>query len=154
MQSKLRQSDFVKVQRFIDNESSRIRSKIPLVKEMSSTELYIGECHIVKVDELWQATKDDRVSTFNSKRNAMYFAFLLAYKRTNLIPELKQLDYQIGNSQAEILRFKHYLTLTKDDNFKTGLYHNKLSEAVARYRKSKNDLLNWMDYAKSINPES
>jgi hypothetical protein len=154
MQSKLKESDFVKVRKFINNESSRIRTKIPLVKELSSTELYIGECYIVMVDECWHVTKSERTAEFNSKRNAMYYAFLIAYNNKRLIPELKELDYKIGHMQSDIVRFKYYLTQTKDDNFKTGLYHNKLSESVARYRKAKTDLLHWMDYAKCINHES
>ena len=154
MHAKLKQSDFVKVQKFINNESSRIRTTIPLVKEMSSTELYIGECHIIKAGELWHVTKSGKWEEFNSKRNAMYYAFLIAYNNKKLIPELQQLDYTIGCMQIDIVRFKYYLTKTKDDNFKTGLYHNKLSESVARYRKAKTDLLQWMDYAKCINPES
>ena len=154
MQSKLKESDFVKVQKFIDNESSLMRTRIPLVKELSSTELYIGECHIVKTDEVWNVTKSERTAEFNTKRNAMYYAFLIAYNNKRLIPELKHLDYTIGHMQSDIVRFKYYLTQTKDDSFKTGLYHNKLSESVAKYRKAKTDLLHWMVYAKCINPES
>jgi hypothetical protein len=153
MQRTLRPADFVKVKRFIDRESREYKDITPIVKELSPVELHIGKCHIVKEEEVWVVNHIGNRILFNSKRNAMYYAFLIAFKNTKLIPELMAIDNKIGNTQSDIVRLKFILDQpsVKRDGWKVGLYHTKLSEAVARYRKAKNDMHNWMDYAKYIN---
>jgi len=153
MQTTLRPADFIKVKRFIDRETRDYKDKTPIVKEISSVELHIGHCHIVMEDDIWIVNQHSSRIIFNSKRNAMYYAFLIAFKNTKLIPELMAIDSKLGSTQNDITRLKFILSQpqTKQDGFKTGLYHNKLSEAVAKYRKAKNDMHNWMDYAKYIN---
>jgi len=151
MQMQLKQSDFIKVQQFIDSESKKAKSSLPIVSELSSTELWIGECEIKYENECWVANHLSNRILFNSKRNAMYYAFLIAYKNTKLIPELLAIDNKLAISQSEIVRYKYCIKASRRDNFKVGLYHNKLSEAVARYKKAKNDMYNWMDCAKYIN---
>ena len=149
----LKPEDFVKVKRFIDRETKKYSDTTPMVKELSSVEVIIGECKVVKDDAIWRVEHKGNDILFNSKRNAMYYAFLVAFDNKKMIPELLAIDSKIGNSQDEILRLKYLLkqpAIVKD-NWKTGLYHNKLSEAVARYQKAKNDMHNWMDYAKYIN---
>ena len=149
----LKPEDFVKVKRFIDRETKNYAAKTPIVKELSSVELFIGDCKIVKSGEVWMAKHSGEEIIFNSKRNAMYYAFLLAFKSTALIPELLDIDYKLSRTQEEITRLKEMLrhSSIRKDEWKTGLYHNKLSEAVAKYQKAKNDMHNWMDYAKYIN---
>jgi len=153
MQTTLRPADFIKVKRFIDKETREYKDTTPIVRELSSVELYVGKCHITKEYDLWVVEHYSSRIIFNSKRNAMYYAFLIGFKDTKMIPELMAIDNKIGNTQADIIRLKHILSQpsTKKDGFKTGLYHNKLSEAVAKYQKAKNDMHNWMDYAKYIN---
>lgn len=149
----LKPADFIKVKRFIDKETRAYDDRDPIVRELSSVELHIGKCRIVKIEDAWKVEHVGNNILFNSKRNAMYYAFLVAFKSTQMIPELLAIDNKIGNTQAEIIRLKHILSqpVIRKDNFKTGLYHNKLSEAVAKYQKAKNDMHNWMDYAKYIN---
>lgn len=153
MQTTLRPSDFIKVKRFIAKETREYKDKTPIVKEISSVDLYIGKCHITKEDDIWVVNHLSSRIIFNSKRNAMYYAFLIGFKDTRLIPELLAIDCKLGSSQNDIIRLKFILNQpsVRNDGFKVGLYHNKLSEAVARYRKAKNDMHNWMDYAKYIN---
>jgi hypothetical protein len=149
----LKPEDFVKVKRFIDRETKNYAAKTPIVKELSSVELFIGDCKVVKDDDVWTAHYKGETLLFNSKRNAMYYAFLVAFENTRLIPELLAIDGKLSKTQNDILRYKHLLNQPniKNDGWKTGLYHNKLSEAVAKYQKAKNDMHNWMDYAKYIN---
>jgi hypothetical protein len=149
----LKPADFIKVKRFIDNETKSFKGKDPIVREISSVEVHIGKCRIVKMEDTWKVEHLGNQILFNSKRNAMYYAFLVAFRNTKMIPELLAIDSKLGNTQAEIIRLKHILSQTsiRKDNWKTGLYHNKLSEAVAKYQKAKNDMHNWMDYAKYIN---
>jgi hypothetical protein len=151
MQATLRSTDFVKVQQFINNETTDIRDSVPVVKELSSTELYIGDSHITRLNDSWKVIDRHKNIQFSNKRNAMYYAFLVAYKNTKLIPELIVIDGQLGTTQHDIVRLKYCLAQAAGDSFKIGLYHNKLSEAVARYQKAKHDMHNWMDYAKYIN---
>ena len=153
MQNTLRPTDFVKVTRFISKETKKYNGTAPIVKEISSVDLYVGKCRITKSGEVWIVVNGEKEFEFNSKRNAMYYAFLVAFQNTKLIPELIQIDAKLGNSQNDIVRLKHILSqpAVKKDGWKLGLYHNKLSEAVARYKKAKNDMHNWMDYAKYIN---
>ena len=153
MQTTLRPADFIKVKRFIARESREYADTAPIVKELSPVELSIGKCHIVKEDEVWVVNHVGSRIIFNSKRNAMYYAFLTAFKSTKLIPELMAIDNKLGVTQSDIVRLKFILKQRKvrDDEWKVGLYHNKLSEAVAKYQKAKNDMHNWMDYAKYIN---
>lgn len=149
----LKPEDFIKVKRFIDRETRKYSSETPIVKEISSVEVVIGECKVLKDNEVWTVHHKGETLLFNSKRNAMYYAFLVAFKNTKLIPELLSIDDKLSKTQAEILRYKHLISQPKirNDNWKVGLYHNKLSEAVAKYQKAKNDMHNWMDYAKYIN---
>jgi hypothetical protein len=153
MQTTLRPADFIKVKRFIDKETREYKDRTPIVKEISSVDLYIGKCHITKEDDIWVVNHLSNRIIFNSKRNAMYYAFLIGFKDTRLIPELLAIDCKLGSSQNDIIRLKFILNQpgVREDEFKVGLYHNKLSEAVAKYRKAKNDMHNWMDYAKYIN---
>jgi len=153
MQTTLRPADFIKVKRFIDKETREYKDTTPIVREISTIELHIGKCHIAKEDDVWVVEHFSSRIIFNSKRNAMYYAFLIGFKDTKMIPELMAIDNKIGNTQADIIRLKHILSQPsiKRDGWKTGLYHNKLSEAVAKYQKAKNDMHNWMDYAKYIN---
>ncbi len=153
MQTTLRPADFIKVKRFINKETREYRDKTPIVRELSSVELYIGKCHIIKQDDIWVVDHIGNRIIFNSKRNAMYYAFLVAFKDTSKIPELLAIDSRLGSTQNDIVRLKYILAQPKikEDGFKTGLYHNKLSEVVAKYKKAKNDMHNWMDYAKYIN---
>ena len=152
MQS-LKPEDFIKVKRFIDRETRKYADKTPIVKELSSIELFIGDCKITKTDVDWKVEHGVRDIFFNSKRNAMYYAFLVAFEDTKLIPELISIDGELGKTQIEITRLKEMLNHPgiKSGSWKTGLYHNKLSEVVAKYQKAKNDMHNWMDYAKYIN---
>lgn len=149
----LKPEDFIKVKRFIDRETKKYNAAAPMVKELSSVEVVIGECKVVKDGEVWTVRHGGETLLFNSKRNAMYYAFLVAFKNTKLIPELLSIDDKLSKTQDEIIRYKHLLNQPniKSDNWKVGLYHNKLSEAVAKYQKAKNDMHNWMDYAKYIN---
>jgi len=153
MQTTLRPADFIKVKRFIDRETRDYKDRTPIVKEISSVDLYIGKCHITREDDIWVVNHLSERLIFNSKRNAMYYAFLVGFKDTRLIPELLAIDCKLGSSQNDIERLKFILDQpsVRKDGFKVGLYHNKLSEAVAKYRKAKNDMHNWMDYAKYIN---
>ena len=153
MQTTLRPADFIKVKRFIDKETREYKDTTPIVRELSSVELYVGKCHIIKEDDIWVVEHYSSRLIFNSKRNAMYYAFLIGFKDTKMIPELMAIDNKIGNTQADIVRLKHILSQPsiKKDGWKVGLYHNKLSEAVAKYQKAKHDMHNWMDYAKYIN---
>lgn len=153
MQTTLRPADFIKVRRFIDRETRDYKDTTPIVKELSPVELFIGKCHIVKEDDIWVINHVGSRIIFNSKRNAMYYAFLIGFKDTKMIPELMAIDSKLGSSQNDIVRLKFILSQPKikEDGWKTGLYHNKLSEAVARYQKAKSDMHNWMDYAKYIN---
>ena len=153
MQTTLRLEDFIKVKRFINKEFKKYNDITPIVKELSTIELYIGKCHIKKEDDIWVVMHLSSRILFNSKRNAMYYAFLIGFKNTRFIPELMAIDCKLGNTQSDIVRLKHILNLPsiKNDNWKVGLYHNKLSEAVAKYQEAKNDMHNWMDYAKYIN---
>jgi hypothetical protein len=153
MQTTLRPADFIKVKRFIDKETREYKDTTPIVKELSPVELYVGNCHIEKEDDIWTVKHAGCKIIFNSKRNAMYYAFLVGFKDTRLIPELMAIDCKLGSTQNDIVRLKHMLAQPKIkvDGWKTGLYHNKLSEAVAKYQKAKNDMHNWMDYAKYIN---
>jgi len=151
MQTRLKQADFIKVRQFIDSETKEAKKHLPIVSEQSSTELQIGTCGIIYENDLWVVMHMANRILFNSKRNAMYYAFLIAYKSTKLIPELLAIDSKLGNTQSEIVRYKYCIKQAGNDGFKVGLYHIKLSEAVARYRKAKNDMHNWMDCAKYIN---
>ena len=153
MQTTLQPGDFIKVKRFINKQTREYRDKTPIVKELSSVELYIGKCHIIRKDDIWVVDHVGSKIIFNSKRNAMYYAFLVAFKDTSKIPELLAIDSKLGITQTDIVRLKHILSQPKikKDGWKTGLYHNKLSEAVAKYQKAKSDMHNWMDYAKYIN---
>lgn len=150
MKPTLTKSDFAKVQRFIETNSIRLANTSALVKELSSTELYIGTSHIVKDGLIWTVTYNDERMAFASKRNAMYAAFLIAYKHKDLIKSLSDIDKRMDVSKCEIERFQEMLHLTRD-SWKTELYHTKLSESVARYRKAKTELHDWMNYAKYIN---
>ena len=153
MQTTLRPADFIKVKRFIDRETRDYKERTPIVKEISSVDLYVGKCRIMKENDIWVVEHLSNRIIFNSKRNAMYYAFLIGFKDTRLIPELLAIDCKLGSSQNDIERLKFILNqpCVQKDGFKVGLYHNKLSEAVAKYRKAKNDMHNWMDYAKYIN---
>jgi len=153
MQTTLRPADFIKVKRFIDKETREYKDTTPIVKELSPVELHIGKCRIAKENDIWVVNHVGSRIIFNSKRNAMYYAFLIGFKDTKMIPELLAIDNQIGNTQAEIVRLKHILSQPsiRRDGWKVGLYHNKLSNAVAKYQKAKHDMHNWMDYAKYIN---
>ena len=153
MQTTLRPEDFIKVKRFINKETRHYKDLTPIVKELSAVELSIGKCHIKKEDDTWVVTHLSSRILFNSKRNAMYYAFLIGFKNTRLIPELMAIDCKLGNTQSDIIRLKHILSqpVVKKDDWKIGLYHNKLSEAVAKYQEAKHDMHNWMDYAKYIN---
>ena len=151
MQTKLKQADFTKVKNFIDAETKRAKDFLPIVSEISSTDLWIGNCHIVYNNDIWEVSHLLKHLVFNNKRNAMYYAFLIAYNNTKLIPSLLDIDSKLGNTQNDIMLYKHCLEHSGKDSFKLELYHNKLSEAVAKYKKVRNDMYNWMDYAKYIN---
>ena len=153
MQTTLTSDDFIKVKRFIKNETRNYKDKHPIVKEKSPVELYIGKCYITKEEDVWVVAYLSNRIIFNSKRNAMYYAFLVAFENTKLIPELLSIHSKLGSTQDDIIRLKYMLKQPniKNDSWKTGLYHNELSEAVAKYQKAKNDMHNWMDYAKYIN---
>ena len=151
MQTQLKKTDFLKVKRFIDAETKKAKKHLPVVTETSSTDLSIGTYHITYSDGVWFVNDSKKVMEFNNKRNAMYYAFLMLYNNTHLIPELLALDNRLGNTLSEVEVCKHCLKHAGRDNFKIGLYHNKLSEAVARYKKARTDMHNWMDCAKYIN---
>ncbi len=53
MQTTLRPADFIKVKRFIDKETREYKDTTPIVRELSSVELYVGKCHITKEYDLW-----------------------------------------------------------------------------------------------------
>lgn len=151
----LTQADFVKVKNFIDSNSKKQSNATWLVKEITSTELYIGDSHIKRVDELWTVSHSTLLCdlTFFSKRNAMYAAFLIVYNRKDLINSLGDIDKRIDISQNEVIRFKHLLKMSREkhDGWKIELFHNKLSESIAKYKKAKDELHDWINYAKYIN---
>jgi len=150
MKPSVTKSDFAKIKKFIDTNCNELSSTSALVKELSSTDLYIGVSHVLKEEYVWSVTYDNERLEFATKRNAMYAAFLIAYKHKDLIKSLSDIDRRMELSKIEIEHLRQMLGLTRDA-WKTELYHNKLSECVAKYRKAKHELHDWMDYAKYIN---
>jgi hypothetical protein len=150
MKPSVSKSDFAKIKKFIDTNCNTLSATSALVRELSSTDLYIGTSHVYKEQYGWMVIYDDEKLKFATKRNAMYAAFLIAYKHKDLIKSLCDIDKRMELSKIEIEHLKELLRLTQDA-FKTELFHNKLSESVAKYRKAKNELHDWMDCAKYIN---
>lgn len=150
MKPSVSKADFAKIKKFIDSNCNTLSATSALVKELSSTDLYIGTSHVTKEGPIWEVNYDNEKLEFATKRNAMYAAFLIAYKHKDLIKSLTEIDKRMELSKIEIDHLTVLLTLTRD-SFKTELYHNKLSESVAKYRKAKNELHDWMDCAKYIN---
>lgn len=146
----LQDSDFTKVKRFIKRNTVRNQVQdTPIVKDVGDNELYVGMYHIEKCGCVWVVTKDDCTIELNSKRNAMYYAFLSFYGKYAATNSLITLDSRLALRKADVDRY-HHLIDTAPDTFKLELYCNKLSEAESRFNEIRAEMRRWVSCAKYI----
>ena len=131
-----------------------IKSKEPLVYEVSKTEYALGRYIINKEHELWDVCNHigDVQNSFQSRTSAIIYAYLLMKNKLVLAKKLVDEDSKVLRSRWEMDFYKSKLNKTNNgvDDFKRELYAAKYSDGKIKYTIAKEELEKTLKMAKYL----